>query len=221
MPELPEVETIRLGLEKYLNGHKIIDIKINTQNIFTSSQEVIKNAKIISVRRFAKVLSIDLDNGNSLLVHVKLTGQLIYRGVNLKNPPELSVKVNGGVPGRHTHVIFVLDKNSFLYYNDFRKFGWIKLVKTKDVETSNFIGKLGPEPFKDLNLEKFREILAKSKTAIKVLIMNQEKIGGIGNIYANDALLLSKVHPKRPANSLTQKERTVLFENIIKVLKKG
>ncbi len=221
MPELPEVETIRLGLEKYLVGHKILEVKINTPNIFTGSASVIQNAKIISVRRFAKVLSIDLDNGKSLLIHVKLTGQLIYRGINLKPTPELSKKVNGGIPGRHTHVIFVLDKNSFLYYNDFRKFGWIKVIKTKDVETSNFIGKLGPEPFKDLTLEKFNLALAKTRSPIKVLIMNQEKIGGIGNIYANDALLLAKIHPKRPANSLTQKEQSVLFENIIKVLKKG
>src|SRR5258708_1635051 len=221
MPELPEVETIRLGLEKYLVGHKILEVKINTLNIFTGSASIIKNSKIISVRRFAKVLSIDLSNGNSLLIHVKLTGQLIYRGINLKPTPELSKKVNGGIPGRHTHVIFALDKNSFLYYNDFRKFGWIKLIKTKDVETSNFIGKLGPEPFKDLTLEKFNLALAKTRSPIKVLIMNQEKIGGIGNIYANDALLLAKVHPKRPANSLTQKEQSILFESIIKVLKKG
>ncbi len=221
MPELPEVETIRLGLEKYLIGHKIFDVKIVTPNIFTGTSDEIKNSKISSVRRFAKVLSIDLDNSKSLLVHVKLTGQLIYRGINLKNPPELSKKVNGGIPGRHTHVIFTLDEDNFLYYNDFRKFGWIKLVETKDVETSNFIGKLGPEPFKDLTLEKFRGILSKTKTAIKVVLMDQSKIGGIGNIYANDALLLAKIHPKRPANSLTQKEQTILFENIIKVLKKG
>src|SRR5258708_25295277 len=98
MPELPEVETIRLGLEKYLIGHKILDVKIITPNIFTGNKNEIIKANIISVRRFAKVLSIDLDNKKSLLVHVKLTGQLIYRGVNLKNPPELSKKVNDGIP---------------------------------------------------------------------------------------------------------------------------
>ncbi len=221
MPELPEVETIRLGLERYLVGHKILDVKILAPNIFTGSKNEVANAKVIAVRRFAKVLSIDLDNGNSMLVHVKLTGQLIYRGVNLKNPPELSKKVNGGINGKHTHVVFLLDKNSFLYYNDFRKFGWIKVIKTTDVETSSFIGKLGPEPFKDLTLEIFKNILSKSRTAIKVVIMDQAKIGGIGNIYANDALLLSKIHPKRAANSLTQNEQDALFENIIKVLKKG
>ncbi len=221
MPELPEVETIRLGLERYLIGHKITDVKINFPKIFTGDVKDIIGGKIVSIRRFAKVLSIDLDNKTSLIIHIKLTGQLIYRGVNLKNPPELSKKVNGGINGKHTHVIFELDKDSLLYYNDFRRFGWIKIIKTADVEKSSFIGKLGPEPFKDLDINKFREILSKSRTAIKVVLMDQSKMGGIGNIYANDALLLSKIHPKRPANSLTPKEQEVLFENIIKVLKKG
>lgn len=221
MPELPEVETVRLGLEKYLVGHRITDIKIKTPSVFTGIPKDIINAKITGIRRFAKVLSIDLDNGYSIVIHIKLTGQLIYRGVNLKNPPELSKKVNGGLGGKHTHVIFFLDENSFLYYNDFRKFGWIKLIKTLDVSKSGFVGKLGPEPFKDLTFEKFKEILGNSRTHVKVVLMNQEKIGGIGNIYANDALLLSKVHPKRPANSLSLEEQKNLYNNILEVLKRG
>lgn len=221
MPELPEVETIRLGLEKYLIGHKIEDVAVNFPKIFSGEAKDIIGGKITGVRRFAKVLSIDIDNGFSIVIHIKLTGQLIYRGVNLKNPPKLSVKVNGGIPGKHTHVIFVLDKGSYLYYNDFRRFGWIKVMKTNEVEGSKFIGKLGPEPFKDLTLEKFKEILTKTKRAIKVVIMDQEKMGGIGNIYANDALLLSKIFPKRAANSLSETEQKNLYDNILKVLKRG
>lgn len=222
MPELPEVETIRLGLEKYLTGHKILGVKINTPSVFTGDSKDIINAKIIGVRRFAKVLSIDLNDGFSIVIHIKLTGQLIYRGVNLKNPPELSKKVSGGINGKHTHVVFELDKHSFLYYNDFRKFGWIKIIKSEKLKVENsFLGKLGPEPFKDLTLEKFKEILGKSRTAIKVVLMDQAKIGGIGNIYANDALLLSKIYPKRSANSLTIEEQNNLYNNILKVLKKG
>src|SRR5258708_17888524 len=225
MPELPEVETIKLGLEKYLIGHKILDVKINFSKIFEGNTKDIINGKIIGVRCFAKVLSIDLDSPTgeklSLVIHIKLTGQLIYRGINLKNPPELSKKVNGGLPGKHTHVIFTLDRASFLYYNDFRRFGWIKIIPTKEVETSKFIGKLGPEPFRDLNLDYFRKVLSSTKRSVKVVLMDQAKIGGIGNIYANDALLLAKIHPKRSANSLNAKEQVILYENIIKVLKKG
>ncbi len=221
MPELPEVETIRIKLEKYLDNHKILGIQINSPKVFAGNPDNIVGAKIVAIRRFAKVLSIDLSNGFSILIHVKLTGQLIYRGSNLKNPPTLSKKVAGGIGGKHTHVILTLDKNSFLYYNDIRKFGWIKILKTSDVEKTGFIGKLGPEPFKDLNIKKFKEILSKSKRPIKIVLMDQEKISGIGNIYANDALLLSKIHPNRSANSLKEEEEKTLYKNILKVLRIG
>lgn len=221
MPELPEVETIRLGLEKYLIGHRIINVNIISPTLFTGNTKDIIGAKITGVRRFAKVLSIDLDNNFSIVIHIKLTGQLVYRGVNLKPTPELSKKVNGGLGGKHTHVIFELDKNNFLYYNDFRRFGWLKIIKSDEVSNSGFVGKLGPEPFKDLTLEKFRNILSSTKRSVKVVLMDQAKIGGIGNIYANDALLLSKIHPKRSANSLNEEEKVTLFNNILKVLKRG
>lgn len=229
MPELPEVETIRLQLERFLIGHKIESVKINSSRNFSGEVKNIIGAKISGVRRFAKVLCIDLSrsdklglsNKYSILIHIKLTGQLIYRGVNLKNPPVLSKKVLGGIPGKHTRVIFNLDKGSFLYYNDFRGFGWIKIVKSESVKEGGFVGKLGPEPFKDLTLEKFRDVLSKTKRAIKVVLMDQTKIGGVGNIYANDALLLSKIHPKRLSNSLDSDEQKILYDNILKVLKKG
>jgi formamidopyrimidine-DNA glycosylase len=150
-----------------------------------------------------------------------LTGQFIYRGPNLKNPPTLSKKVVGGVPGKHTHVIFNLDKNGHLYYNDIRRFGWIKLTKTKDVENFDFIKKLGPEPFGKLDLKIFREILTKTRRQVKVVLMDQTKMGGVGNIYANDALWLAKIHPGHAANSLTDTEVRTLYNSIEKVLKKG
>lgn len=221
MPELPEVETIRIGLEKYLLGHKIKDIIIKTPKVFSGDKKDLLGSEIIKVRRFGKVLSIDLSNSFSILIHVKLTGQPIYRGPNLINPPEMSKKVIGGLPGKHTHVIFNLDKNGFLYYNDVRKFGWIKVIKTSDVEKTGFIGKLGPEPFNGLTVEIFKNILKKSKTNIKVLLMNQEKIAGIGNIYANDALWLSKINPKTISNKISKDKQKELYDAILKVLKEG
>ncbi len=220
MPELPEVETVRRGLNKYLIGHTIVDIILHTPKVFTGNPKDITGGKIKQVRRFAKVLSIDLSNGFSIVIHIKLTGQLIYRGPNLPNPPQISKKIFG-LGDKHTHVVFKLDKGGLLYYNDVRKFGWIKVIKTSDVEKSSFIGKLGPEPFGKLTKDLFKEIISKPKTPIKVVIMDQEKIGGVGNIYANDALLLSKIHPKRPSNSLTSSEQETLYDNILKVLKKG
>lgn len=221
MPELPEVEAIRTQLDRFLKGHKIVAVEVKNQKIFSGEKKDITDASVKGVRRFAKVVSIDLSNGFSILAHVKLTGQFIYRGPNLKNPPVLSKKVAGGVPGPHTHVLLKLDKGGFLYYNDIRRFGWIKVVKTKDVESTGFVGKLGPEPFAGLTSAKFQEILSKSKKAVKVLVMDQEKMGGVGNIYANDALWLAKINPQRPAHSLTSTEKKSLFMAILTVLKEG
>lgn len=221
MPELPEVETIKLGLRRFLIGHKILAVEIKDKKVFQANAKDIIGAMIKNVRRFAKVLCIDMSNGNSLIIHIKLTGQLIYRGPNLKKPPPLSPKVNTSLPGKHTHVIFKLDNNGYLYYNDVRKFGWIRVVKTKDVEKSSFISKLGPEPFNGLTFERFKEIISKYKTAIKLVLMDQEKIGGVGNIYANDALWLSKIHPRRPANSLKPNEQIKLYDAVLQVLRNG
>lgn len=220
MPELPEVETIKIGLIKYLVGHTITGIEIQGKKVFQADPSRIKGAKILNVRRFAKVLSIDLSNSYSIVIHIKMTGQLIYRGPNLSNPPPLSTKVKG-LLGKHTHVIFHLDGKGVLYYNDVRKFGWIRSMKTNTVETSDFIGKLGPEPFGQLTPEKFKSIISKFKTPIKQLLMDQEKIGGVGNIYANDACFAAQIHPKRPANSLSNLEQSTLYDALLTVLKEG
>lgn len=221
MPELPEVETIRLQLAKFLVGHKIKDVEVRNPKYEIKERVNIIGAKVTGVRRFAKVLSIDLANGFSIVVHIKLTGQLIYRGPNLKPIPRLSNKVVGGVPGKHTHLVFVLDHGGFLYYNDVRRFGWVRVMKTSELGKEGFVGKLGPEPFRDLTLEKFKEILSKSSRAVKLVLMDQEKIGGVGNIYANDALWLAGINPKRSANKLSGKEAETLYDSIHKVLKDG
>ena len=220
MPELPEVETMRMQLEKFLVGSTINKIETRNKNYELPNENLI-GAKIIAVRRFAKVSSIDLSNGYSILTHVKLTGQYIYRGPNLKNPSKLSSKVVGGLGGAHTHVIFHLDDGGTLYYNDIRKFGWIRVLKTTDVAKEKFVATLGPEPFKDLHFEYFSTLLSKSKRNIKVLLMDQTKIGGVGNIYANDALWLSQISPKRTSNTLTKDEQKKLYDAIITVLKAG
>jgi len=221
VPELPEVEAIRGQLEKYLIGHTVQKVVVNNPNIVSGNVSKLVGGKVKKVRRFGKVLSVDLNNNYSLVAHIKLTGQFIYRGPNLKNPPVLSNKVVGGIPGKHTHLIFTLDKNGKLFYNDVRRFGWIKIVETGDVEDIDFIKKLGPEPTDGLTLELFSKILKSTKRAIKVVLMDQSKIGGVGNIYANDALWLAKINPKRVASELSDKEIKRLYNAIIKVLKEG
>jgi formamidopyrimidine-DNA glycosylase len=225
MPELPEVETIRLGLQKYLVGHVIEDIDVRLPKMLSGDIANVIGATVKGVRRFGKGLVIDLANDFSIAVHIKMTGQLIYEG---KDRPKgkLSEKVGGNLPNNHTHIVFIFDKNAKLYYNDIRRFGWMKIVKTDEVFDFPFFKELGPEPIpssgqKALTLEQFSALLKKSKGPIKPLLMDQKKIGGIGNIYANDALFLARISPLRKANSLTDQEIKKLFAAIIAVLQKS
>jgi len=189
--------------------------------IFSGNPKEVIGAKFKDIKRFGKVLSLDLNNGYSIVIHIKLTGQLIFRDKRLGAGNKLSPKVVGGVPGPHTHVIFYLDKDAFLYYNDVRRFGWLKIVESNKVQVTGFIGKLGPEPFKGLTFKVFQDILSKTGRAIKVVLMDQEKMGGVGNIYANDALWLSAISPRRSAKTLTQEEIKKLYEAIHAVLRAG
>lgn len=227
MPELPEVETMRLQLDNFLRGHIIRGVEVHSPK-FVLDQKKLIGAKVVGTRRFGKVSVIDLSNGYSILTHVKLTGQFIYRGPNLPKPLPLSSKVTGGVPGPHTLVIFKLDKDGELFYNDVRRFGWIRIEKTEEVEQEKFIVKLGPEPHvgkgfagKELTFDLFSSVLSKTSRPIKVIIMDQTKMGGIGNIYATDALWLAGINPKKPAKELVGKEISGLYEAIFTVLKAG
>lgn len=257
MPELPEVETIRRGLEKYVVGYTIEDVDVRLPKMVVGKVQNIIGAKIQSVRRFGKGLVIDLDNGYSLAIHVKMTGQLIFRKVPPSfAPPMAGLRKGkrvrrvedsvGELPGKHTHVIFKLKTNpstslrrkseerkkmlrvaqhdnerAYLYYNDQRQFGWVKILKTADVSVLPFFKSLGKEPLKDLTRKDFAQVVASAKQPVKIVIMDQARIAGIGNIYANDALFRAKINPKRAANSLTKAETKELFDAIEAVLQKG
>jgi len=228
MPELPEVETIRLGLQKYLVGHKIIDVQIKVPKIFIGSVKQIIGAKIINLKRIGKGLIIELDNNFVLAIHLKMTGQLIYQDEKTKNIA-LSAKIGGEkLPSKYSHVIFVLDNNAFLYYNDLRRFGWIKVIKKDQLMQMPFFKEMGPEPLvasssgqAHLTLELFKKIVSSSNIVIKVLLMDQKRIGGVGNIYANEALFEAKIDPRRKAKSLSSKEIKKLHESVLDVLRKG
>lgn len=230
MPELPEVETLKLGLQKYLVGHTIESVELHTQKQFQGDVKDVAGAKVIGVRRFGKGLVIDLSNKYSVAIHIKLTGQLIYRGKDEPKTIDVDLtRVGKTLPNNWTHIIFHLDKGATLFYNDLRQFGWVKVVLTDKVGELPFFKELGPEfevnPLASskngLTFEDFAETLGKSKTAIKPLIMDQQKMAGLGNIYANDALYLAQISPKRKASSLSQEEVKTLYKSILTVLKKG
>jgi len=220
MPEFPEVETIKKGLTKYLVGRTIEGVKIGIPKLFAGVPKDVIGAKIKDVERHGKGLIINLSNGNSLAIHIKLTGQLVYDGPDVPKTVQRSKVRIGTLPNKFSHVIFTLDKGSTLYYNDPRRFGWIKVVKTTEVGNLPFFKGLGPE-FNDLTIEKFAKILSSSKIAIKQLLMDQKRISGIGNIYANDSLYDSKIAPDKAANSLSSTEQKALFNSIKKVFGEG
>ena len=214
MPELPEVETIKRGLNQVLTDKKIKSFWSNWPKKVEPSFKIVKSKivgkKIKQVSRRAKILIFELSSSEFILIHLKLTGQLIYSGGKVKNQPN-----------KFTHVVFYLDGGAKLFFNDSRKFGWIKIAKSEEVIANSFIKKLGPEPFKGLSLKVFKEVLSRSGRPIKVVLMDQSRISGIGNIYANDALWLSAINPQRPANNLQPEEQKKLYEAIITVLKAG
>lgn len=223
MPELPEVETIKIGLQKYLIGKTIESVEVRLRKQLQGDTKDIIGATIIGVERYGKGLVISLSNGYCLAIHIKMTGQLVYRDEEVTNEGKF-VKV----PDKYTHVIFKLKTENekqrkgeaYLYYNDLRQFGWIKIVSQEDLKKVVFFKELGPEPLKDLTGEKFARILQTS-TKIKPLLMDQKKISGVGNIYANDALYLARIDPRRKANTLSREEVNTLFRAITTVLKKG
>lgn len=220
MPELPEVEILRRGLTKYLTGLTVSGVNIRFAKIFSGKEADIIGSKVKGVRRFGKMLAIDLSSGKSLAVHVKMTGRLIYRGK--KQPKKLVVDWEiEDLPNKHTHVIFTFKNGDVLYYNDVRKFGWIKVVATDAVEKLPFVAKLGPEPFRDLSEEKLVEILHKYSRPIKTLIMDQSRISGVGNIYANEALHCARISPEKKSNKISKQAAQRLNDCILKVLKEG
>lgn len=249
MPELPEVETIRLGLEKYLVGHRIQQVEVKLKKLVTGNTADVTGAKVTSIERFGKGLVIHLDNGYAIAIHIKLTGQLIYKGVSPAYAKAMAGKhvskgKVGTIPSRATHVIFNLDKDATLYYNDFRQFGWIKIVKEGEVAKLPFFRELGPEfviegysssersesrSSRDssrqartiLKLDTFKKILSKSAAPVKAVIMDQQKMGGVGNIYANDGLFLAGIDPRRKAKELRSGEVKKLYNCLLEVLKRG
>ncbi len=223
MPELPEVETIRRGLESRLIGDEILSVDVRVPKMFRGLPEQISHTPITAVRRVAKVLLIDFANRQSLIVHLKMTGQLVYvdakqGNVAVGGHPEKAYE--SPLPHKHTHLIYNLKSGATLYYNDLRKFGWHKVVPTdKITETlgQEFAGidVAGP----DFTLEYFQKFLKlRPNRSIKEAILEQRHLAGLGNIYAAEALWQAKLLPTRQAKSLSTAEQGRLYESIKSVI---
>lgn len=206
MPELPEVETIKRYLEKEIIGQRIKNVEIFDKRSFKGEKKNIQGAKILNLERRGKILIFVLNNGYNLMFHLKMTGQILF--LNFLRNSEID---------KSTKIIFVLDRG-YLVFNDIRKFGWVKVVEARNLKEE--IKNLGIDAL-NLTFNDLKRILNSTKRPIKLVLMDQTKIAGIGNIYANESLFLAKIHPQTPANKLTDRKIKKLLKAIKTILKKA
>lgn len=230
MPELPEVETIVRELDRVLPGKKISAVSVLRNKSFVGEEKELIGRTIDKVGRRSKMTVISFRGyPNKLVIHLKMTGQLIYVENSKNQKLKESKRIVGGhptpdwvneLPSKHTRVIIDFGGGARLFFNDLRVFGWMKLMANSEWQMT--YGRMPPDVTdKEFNLEYFRSILGKSGRAIKLVLLDQAKFGGVGNIYANDALYLARINPKRKAKELTEKEMGELYEAVKKVIRLG
>ena len=219
MPELPEVETVVRSLKPYLLGRQIVSLKICRSKSFpnTDKKTLILRQKITNVHRRAKIIIIDFANHCHLVTHLKMTGQLLYQAADNK-------LAGGGhptkdfrdLPGKHTRVIYTLDDDSHLYFNDMRLFGWQKIWDGDQLQQE--LKDFGPDAN---NITNQQEVIAKLKRCrrpIKQAIMDNKILCGIGNIYAAEICFACGINPLTPASQLNDEQLSALLKTAPKIL---
>jgi formamidopyrimidine-DNA glycosylase len=221
MPELPEVETVRRGLERLIVGKAVksaecIDSPKSFPNADTDVAQFLLGATITAVKRRAKVLLIELDTEYTLVTHLKMTGQLVFVGNERWGGGHPSDSLVGGLPDRFTRVVIEFSDGTHLYFNDLRKFGWIKLYPGPEVPNINFMQRVGPEPLEDSFTDKefIPRVRRRNNTSIKAAILDQTVLAGVGNIYADESLWGAKIHPATRVRDITDAELATLLEQI-------
>ena len=201
MPELPEVETVKRGLAKLIIGKNIKSVTSDNPKSFPNPphdvSQFLVGASITAVRRRAKVLLIDLSTKYTLVIHLKMTGQLVFVGDERFGAGHPNDSLVNGLPDKSTRVVFEFSDGSHLFFNDQRKFGWVKLIPSEEVANLPFMQKVGPEPLEDnFTAELFYTKLQRRKnTTIKAAILDQTVLAGVGNIYADEGLWGACIHP--------------------------
>lgn len=226
MPELPEVQTVVSHLAREIKGKVFSDCQVKVSKMVNPKfKGKIQKAKVKSVNRRAKMIVIKLSNNQYLLVHLKMTGQLVFVDRQGKaaggGHPIKSSNFEITKPNKFTRIILKFKDGSRLLFHDVRKFGWMKIVNQS--EYRRIINQFGIEPLsKEFTVKKFQEILKKRPNLkIKQFLMNQELIAGIGNIYADESLFDAKIKPLRQVKSLKPAEIKRIHQSIIKKLKEA
>lgn len=230
MPELPEVETIVRDLDREVRNRTFLDVWTDARSLikgdsFESFKKKVEGKKIKGVRRRAKNVLIDLSDGSVLLVHQKITGHLLLgkwklekgRWVAEEDGPLLSDPMNGFI-----HIVFSLDDGRQMALSDLRKFAKVEVWDRKELEESKEYKDLGPEPLeKDFTFDKFENLFVKKKGKIKQVLMDQNFIAGIGNIYASEILFDAKIHPEEDVSMLDKKDLKRIYDATRKILLKS
>lgn len=237
MPELPEVESLRLGLKNKITKSKILNVEIIKPKLISGNgtlrkidkkkteefKKEITGEKIIDIKRIAKNLIIELSNEKILIVHLKMTGQLVFVDKNknkiLGGHPIIKSFV-GDLPNKHTAIIFTLN-NGTLFYNDVRMFGYVLYFKNiLEAKKKDLFKNIGLDPFdKNFTLEYFKKEIKKVNRNLKATLLDQKIVTGCGNIYTDEVCFASKVLPERNCKSLKDKEVENIYKNIKSILK--
>lgn len=211
MPELPEVELVAQSLNKLVAQRKIVVGELLRERLapFNSPAdfaERLQNARINSVQRRGKHILFDLDNDNTLIAHLRMSGRFMLLPVERENP-------------KYTHAAFFFEDETRLIFQDQRHFGFMRVVETSKLAETKELKSLAPEPFsEDFNRKYFREVLKTSKKSLKEFLLDQTKVTGLGNIYAAEAMFLARINPQTAANKVSAKKADVLLEKIREVL---
>ncbi|MFT8882933.1 MAG: DNA-formamidopyrimidine glycosylase [Liquorilactobacillus hordei] len=213
MPELPEVETVRQGLRQLVLNKKIRNVRVLYPKIINGDTDIfietVEGLTIKEIGRRGKYLIFNFNEGTSLVSHLRMEGKYF-------------VRQTGDEIEKHTHIIFEFTDGKQLRYNDVRKFGRMELVRTDKVNDLKGIKKLGPEPTEtDFDLENFTNKLKNKNKMIKPALLDQTLVAGLGNIYADEVLWMSKINPETPARHLGKKEISILRNAIIAELAKA
>ena len=223
MPELPEIEIVKRSLYKKINKAKIVNMKIVNRNLRYKIPHILSkkltNEKILKISRRSKYLIFHFKN-KLLLVHLGMSGKFLIVRSKDNKMFKTSFYYDLNILAKHNHIYFILNNGLVLIYNDVRRFGFFKLFENIKLKEIIFLKKLGPEPFSVLFCIKYvQKFIKNRKKNIKNLLMDQTFVSGLGNIYANEALFLSKIHPLRQCSNLERKSIKNLIYNIRRVLK--
>jgi formamidopyrimidine-DNA glycosylase len=225
VPELPEVETIRIGLSKLVIGKTIAGVEFDWPKGFPNAaadvKEFLIGATITNVERRAKVLLVELSSKYSLIIHLKMTGQLVYRGKGIAfGAGHPSDSLVNPLPDKSTRVTLTFTDKSILFFNDQRKFGWVRLLPTVEIPQLDFFKKVGPEPLAaDFTWQVFKERLVRRRnTNVKAALLDQSVVAGVGNIYADESLWGAKIHPTTMVRDLSDKDFKALHKALTDVL---